>query len=76
MSYITDSDKKNLETIGNLRLGRFGEDHIIQDSYGNRYIKEESVYMIFDILDTIFNDIGRGSTIISGDIYFLNRGRY
>lgn len=76
MSYITDTDKENLETIGNLRLGRFGEDHIIEDSYGNRYIKEESVYMIFDTLNTVFYDIGRGSDIISSDIFYLNGGRY
>lgn len=76
MSYITEIDKENLEIIGDLRLGHFGDDHIVQDSYGNRYIKEESVYMIFDKLNDVFDDIGRGSDVISGDIYFLNSSKY
>ena len=76
MSYITDIDKKNLEIIGNLRLGCFGDNHIVEDSYGNRYIKEESVYMIFDTLNTVFDDIGRGSSVTSGDIFFLESPRY
>lgn len=72
MSYITDIDKQNLEDLKDARLGRIGDRHIVQDKYGNRYVREEAVNAIIDEVNTLLDDLDRG-TSISSSLSILNR---
>lgn len=72
MSYNSDMDRQNLNALRGARLGRIGDRHIVQDRYGNRYVKEEAVNAIIRTVNTLLDDLGRG-TSISGSLSRLNR---
>lgn len=72
MSYNQDMDRQNLNDLRGARLGRISDRHIVQDKYGNRYIREEAVNVIIDEVNTLLEDLERG-TSISSSLSLLNR---
>lgn len=72
MSCNRDMDRQNLNELNGMRLGRISDEHIVQDSYGNRYIREEAVYIIINEINNMLFDLERGSSI-STSVSFLNR---
>lgn len=72
MSYISSIDRQNLDELRCTRLGRIGDRHIVQDKYGNRYVKEEAVNDIIYTINEMLFDLGRG-TSISHHLNILNR---
>lgn len=72
MSYNSDMDRQNLNELRGARLGRIGDRHIVQDKYGNRYVKEEAVNDIIYTINEMLFDLERG-TSISHHLNILNR---
>ena len=63
MSYNYDMDRQNLDALRGARLGIIGDRHIVQDKYGNRYVKEEAVNDIIYTINEMLFDLERGTSI-------------